>query len=43
MVAEIENLAAQWETQLEKPVQNALEERAAIRAQISTYRRQYRI
>ncbi len=43
MIAEIENLASQWETQLEKPVQNALEERAAIRAQISAYRRQYRI
>lgn len=43
MVAEIENLASQWETQLEKPVQSALEERAAIRAQISAYRRQYRI
>ncbi len=40
LVAEIEDLGVKWEIQMEKPVQAALQERAAIRAQIARYKRE---
>jgi len=40
LLAEVESLGSKWETQLEKPVQAALQERAAIRAEIASYKQE---
>ncbi|MBI5649877.1 MAG: hypothetical protein HZC40_05425, partial [Chloroflexi bacterium] len=42
-LSDVDTVIARWETEFAKPIQNALDERKAIRKQIAEYRQQFNV